>query len=147
MSHQRQKKRKRKSSLISLYKQFIHCTISTILVLHLTYMFYQLRCWMGFAPQDPSKPHLAAGHPPLPGLDRWHNPLPNPTMEKLARRVRGLQYRFKKWIEHGCPILPKITMDTRSPSFVLLVIILVIIGMILPEILGLTSGGQFPSIP
>lgn len=47
--------------------------------------------------------------------------------------------RIKQWISSGMPLIPNTTMNTRSPSFVLLVLVVAMLGMILPEIFGLTN--------
>lgn len=107
-------------------------------------MFYQLRCWLGFPPQNPTAPHLEAGHPPLMGRDRWHNPLPPDFIKNLHRSFnRTVGY----WIRSGCPIIPKRTMHTRSVSFAILVLSVFALGMILPEILGLTHPYPLSAYP
>ena len=58
-------------------------------------MFYSLRCWLGFPPQDLRKPHLRPGVPPLPFRDRWGNPLPPEFIQMIHKTIRGWIYTIR----------------------------------------------------
>lgn len=104
------------------------------------------RWLVGTEPKD-TRHSLAPGEPPIPGLDRHHRPLPPAWLKKLQMKLRGFRHRLDRWIRNGCPVIPKIKMDTRSPQFVLLVMALVALGMVLPEIFGLTTGSFYSAYP
>lgn len=82
--------------------------------------------------------HLAAGEPPLPGRDRLGRELPPEWFVPVLRTYAKTSYRIGKWVKRGCPILPNVTMHSRSPAFVIMVLSVFVLGMILPEILGLS---------
>lgn len=99
--------------------------------------------WLSGQPPRDTTHSLAAGEPPLPGLDRHHRKLPPAWLASLQGRFRGLSYRVNRWIRNGCPLIPQFQMNSRSPHFVILVLVLFTLGMILPELLGLTSGSSY----
>lgn len=68
---------------------------------------------------------LSPGEPPLPGRDRFGRERPPEWFVNAKRMYFRVYSAVKGWMQHGCPLIPNFTMQTRSPEFVVLILSIV----------------------